>query len=64
LADAITAVIPGQSTVSEAKNAALASYTRPLGQTVAAADWLMRVTDERWADLPQEYAWLRDWELV
>jgi hypothetical protein len=26
--------------------------------------WLMRTTDERWASLPPEYAWLRDWELV
>jgi predicted aldo/keto reductase-like oxidoreductase len=64
LSDAITAVIPGQSTVSEAKNAALASSTRQLGHSAAATEWLRRVTDQQWADLPQEYAWLRDWEFV
>jgi len=64
LSDAVTAVIPGLSTVYEVDNAARASYTRPLGQTAADKDWLLRMTDERWAVLPQEYAWLRDWEVV
>ncbi|UCE48427.1 MAG: aldo/keto reductase, partial [Phycisphaerales bacterium] len=64
LDDAITAVIPGLSTVYEVQNAARASYTRPLGQTAADKRWLGRVTDERWADLPDEYLWLRDWETV
>ena len=64
LDDAITAVIPGLSTVYEVRNAARASYTRPLGQTAADKQWLDRITDERWADLPQEYLWLRDWETV
>jgi predicted aldo/keto reductase-like oxidoreductase len=62
--EAITAVVPGLSTIYEVDNAARASYTRSLGQTAADKDWLMRITDERWAALPQEYAWLRDWEFV
>ena len=64
LNDAITAVIPGLSTIYEVDNAARASYTRPLGQTAAEKDWLMRVTDQRWAALPRQYTWLRDWEVV
>ncbi|HIJ52513.1 MAG TPA: twin-arginine translocation signal domain-containing protein [Planctomycetes bacterium] len=62
--EAITAAVPGLSTVYEVENAARASYTRPLGQTAAEKEWLMRITNERWAELPQEYAWLRDWEVV
>ncbi|MHC4543386.1 MAG: aldo/keto reductase [Planctomycetota bacterium] len=64
LNDTITAVIPGLSTVYEVDNAARASYTRPLGQTAADKEWLERITDERWAVLPQEYTWLRDWQVV
>jgi predicted aldo/keto reductase-like oxidoreductase len=62
--DAITATIPGLSTVYEVENAARASYTRLLGMTAADKDWLMRITNERWAALSDEYAWLRDWEYV
>ena len=62
--EAITAAVPGLSTVYEVENAARASYTRLLGMTSAEKDWLMRITNERWAALPQEYAWLRDWEVV
>jgi len=61
---AITAAVPGLSTVYEVENAARASYTRPLGVTAAERAWLMRITNARWAALPQEYAWLRDWEVV
>jgi len=64
LNDAVTSVMPGLSTVYEVENAARASYTRPLGQTAADKEWLERMTDERWAVLPQEYAWLRDWQVV
>lgn len=62
--DAITATVPGQSTVYEVENAARASYTRPLGMTAAEKQWLMGITDQRWANLSPEYAWLRDWEVV
>jgi predicted aldo/keto reductase-like oxidoreductase len=64
VSDAITAVIPGLSTIYEVENAARASYTRALAMMPADKDWLMRTTDQRWAGLPREYAWLRDWEFV
>jgi predicted aldo/keto reductase-like oxidoreductase len=64
LNDAVTAVIPGLSTIYEVDNAARASYTRSLAMTSADKDWLACMTDRRWAELPQEYAWLRDWEVV
>ncbi len=64
LNDAVTAVIPGLSTVYEVDNAARASYTRPLGLTAADKEWLLRMTDQRWAVLPPEYTWLRDWQAV
>lgn len=62
--DAVTAVIPGLSTIYEVDNAARASYERPLAMTAADEDWLMRKTNERWAKLPAEYTWLRDWETI
>ena len=62
--DAVTAVIPGASTVYEAENAALASYTRPFGQTPAEKAWMQKQVDRKWAALPQEYRWLRNWEFV
>lgn len=62
--DAVTAVIPGVSTVYEAENAVLASYTRPLPVTAADKAWMESQTEQRWANLPDEYKWLRNWELV
>ena len=62
--DAITATVPGLTTVYEVENAARASYTRLLGMTPREKQWLARVTDERWKQLPEEYHWLRDWEVV
>ena len=62
--EAITATVPGLSTVYEVENAARASYTRPLGMSIADKQWLMDITDKQWANLPQEYEWLRDWEVV
>ncbi|MHC4641374.1 MAG: aldo/keto reductase [Planctomycetota bacterium] len=62
--EAITATVPGLSSVYEVENAARASYTRPLGVTAAEKEWLMRITDEQWANLPPDYTWLRDWEVV
>jgi len=61
---AITAVIPGLSTVYEVENAARASYTLGLRQTAADRDWLTNITNQRWAALPKEYAWLRGWEVI
>ena len=61
---AITAVIPGLSTIYEVENAARASYMSR--QTMASSDsyWLEQITNERWAHLPTEYEWLRDWQSV
>jgi predicted aldo/keto reductase-like oxidoreductase len=62
--DAITATVPGLSTVYEVENAARASYTRQLAMTAADKEWLMNITDRQWAQLPQDYTWLHDWEFV
>ncbi len=62
--DAITATIPGQTTVYEVENAARASFERKVAMTPRQKEWLARVTDQRWKDLPEEYQWLRDWEVV
>ncbi len=62
--NAITATVPGLTTVYEVENAARASYDRLLGMTPREKEWLARVTDERWEQLPEEYHWLRDWEVV
>ncbi|MHC4156998.1 MAG: aldo/keto reductase [Planctomycetota bacterium] len=62
--DAITATVPGLSTVYEVENAARASYTKQLAMTAADKEWLMNITDRQWAHLPQDYTWLHDWEFV
>jgi aryl-alcohol dehydrogenase-like predicted oxidoreductase len=64
LNDAVAAVIPGLSTIYEVENAARASYTRALAMMPADKQWLTRITQERWAALPEEYTWLRDWQVV
>jgi aryl-alcohol dehydrogenase-like predicted oxidoreductase len=62
--EAITATIPGLTTVHEVENAVRASYERRLGPTEAQRRWVWEMTEQQWAALGQEYAWLRDWELV
>jgi len=62
--EAITATVSGLSTVYEVENAARASYTRQLGMAAADRKWLMDITEQQWANLPREYEWLRDWEVV
>ena len=62
--EGITSVVPGVTTIYEAENAARASYSRPLGITTAEKNWLMRITDHAWNNLPAEYTWLHDWEIV
>jgi len=62
--DAITATVPGMSTIYEVDNAARASYTRSLGIAAADRQWLENITDQQWAKLPADYAWLRDWRVV
>ena len=62
--EAITTTVPGLTTIYEVENAVRASYIRTHGMTAADKDWLLRVTEERWAALPREYTWLREWEFV
>jgi len=62
--ETITATVPGCTTVYEVDNAARASYNRPLGISAAERHWIELHTDRRWADLPAEYTWLKDWEIV
>jgi len=62
--DAISATVPGMTTVYEVQNNARASYAR-----MASLDWgdakkFTEAADRMWASLPEEYAWLRDWEWV
>ena len=62
--DAVTATVPGLSTVYEVDNAVRASYNRLAAMTPGQQQWLARITDRQWRDLPPQYAWLRDWEVV
>jgi len=62
--DAITAAVPGLTTVYEVENAARASYERPVAMTPREKEWLAKMVDEHWKQLPEEYQWLRDWEVV
>lgn len=62
--DAITATVPGMTTVYEVENNARASYTRLATLLPSDAEWMHRIVDERWACLPEEYQWLREWEVV
>jgi predicted aldo/keto reductase-like oxidoreductase len=62
--NAITATVPGLSTLYEVENVARASYTRSLAMSPAERQWLSKITEQRWAQLPPDYLWLRDWEFV
>jgi aryl-alcohol dehydrogenase-like predicted oxidoreductase len=62
--DAITTTVPGLTTIYEVESAVRASYVSRVKMTAAEEDWLERMTARRWATLPQEYAWLRHWEIV
>ena len=62
--EAVTVTVPGATTVHEVENAASASYKRKCGLTKADKRRLSHVTDQRLAELPAEYAWLRDWTVV
>lgn len=62
--EAITATVPGMTTVYEVDNAVRASYNRPLGMTRREQQWIARVADQCWQNLPEQYEWLRDWEVV
>lgn len=62
--DAITTTIPGLTSVHEVENAVRSSYTLSAGSSAAERNWLDSITQQRWAKLPKEYHWLRDWEEV
>ena len=62
--DAVTATVPGLTTVAEVENAVRASYMRQVAPTAAQRQWLEEITEQRWAAIDPEYAWLRDWEVV
>ncbi|UCD28705.1 MAG: aldo/keto reductase [Planctomycetota bacterium] len=62
--DEITCTVPGLTTIYEVDNAARASYEHSLTITPAEREWLEEMTGERMAQLPSEYQWLRDWDVV
>jgi predicted aldo/keto reductase-like oxidoreductase len=62
--DAITATLPGMTTMREVENNVRASYEREKGVSWQDVEWLKRKTDQAWANLPEDYTWLRDWEWV
>ena len=60
---AITAPIPGLACVEEVDNMAEAiKEHRKLD--LAEAEELRRASDEMWANLPEDYEWLKGWEYV
>jgi len=64
LNDTITATIPGLTSVHEAENAVKASYELKAGVTKQEKAWLEKQTQQRLALLPEDYKWLKDWQIV
>jgi len=60
---AITAPIPGLACVEEVDNMAAAIKEHRKLDLAEAAE-LRRVSDEMWANLPENYEWLKGWEYV
>jgi len=60
---AITAPMAGMISTQQVDNAALAVMERRELDLEERAE-LKRATDRAWANLPQEYEWLKDWEYV
>jgi len=60
----ITCIVPGLTTIYEVDNAARVSYMREAAMTPAETRWLEKVTEERLASLPDDYRWLRDWDVI
>ena len=61
--DALTAAIPGLITIDQVKNAARAVLERREFDK-AEAERYKKVVSRMWANLPEGYDWLRDWEYV
>lgn len=62
--DEITCIVPGLTTVYEVENAARVSYMREVAMTPAERQWIEEQTDRALASLPDEYKWLRDWDVI
>ena len=60
---AVTAPIPGMIHTGQVDNAAKAVQERRK-LDVAEAEELRKAMDEAWANLPENYQWLKDWEYV
>jgi len=60
----ITCTVPGLTTIYEVDNAARASYLRGLTMSPAERKWLEDLTEVQLASLPDDYKWLRDWDVV
>jgi len=61
--DALTAPIPGLITVDQVRNAALA-VTERRKLDLAETRHLDQAVGEMWANLPEDYEWLKEWEWV
>ena len=61
--DAITAPIPGLISPHQVDNMARAIKERGTLDTKETAE-LEQAVDEMWANLPENYQWLKDWEYV
>ncbi len=61
--DALTSPIPGLVTVDQVRNAAMAVTERRKLDT-SEARRLQHAVTEMWANLPEDYQWLKDWEWV
>jgi hypothetical protein len=60
---AITAPIPGLITVDQVDNMALAIMERRVLDTAEKAE-LDQAMERAWANLPDNYQWLKEWEYV
>jgi aryl-alcohol dehydrogenase-like predicted oxidoreductase len=61
---AITATIPGMTTTAQVDNNVRASAERLALLDNNGIRKLTEATEQMWADLPDEYRWLHDWEWV
>lgn len=61
--DVLNAAIPGLITVDQVKNAAAAVNERRQFDLAETARY-RQITRQMWAELPEDYQWLKDWEWV
>jgi len=60
----ISCTVPGLTTVYEVDNAVRASYLREMAMAPADRAWLEQTTQAALDSLPDEYKWLREWDVV